>query len=97
MHYGMMMQMIMPVMKKKIILLILAKESLPLDDNDDENSASTANTLNLIQNASMQLNKEDRNACVTCAYENSSGSNDNDTFIEKNIFLILLLIVLLSK
>ena len=34
-----------------------------------------------MQCASIQLNKEDRNACIAYAYDNSSGSNDNDNDI----------------
>ena len=35
----------------------------------------------------MQLNKEDRNVYITHAYKNSSGSNENDTGIMKDMLL----------
>ena len=35
----------------------------------------------------MQLDKEDRNFCVTHAYDNSSDSNGNDTGVMKDMFL----------
>ena len=61
----------------------LWKKSLLLNDNDDENSASTTKTSNLMQHASVKLNKDDMNTCVTYDYDNIIGVNDNDIDICK--------------